>query len=217
MSISNVRARVDGVDYIFLDEVSMVSCHDMYKISAQFAKAFNESNKPFGGINIVFAGDFAQLPPVGGEAISLYSGSIGTQIFSGMSHYGQESAIGKALWHQVITVVILRENMRQKTQTPADAKFCQALENMQYKACTQEDIAFLRTCVTGSASNRPKFAGKNFRNVSIITAWNSQKDKINELGSAQFAKETNQQLVDFYSIDKWVTYEDIPEKVPGCK
>lgn len=134
MSIANVRSRLDGVDYMFMDEVSMLSCHDMYKVSAQLAKAFNESNKPFGGINIVFAGDFAQLPPVGGEAISLFSGSIGTQIFSGMTHYGQESAIGKALWHQVTTVVILRQNVRQKTQSPEDARFHQALENMRYKA-----------------------------------------------------------------------------------
>ena len=76
----------------------------------------------------MFAGDFAQLPPVGGKAISLYSGSIGTQIFSGLSHNGQESSIDKALWNQVTTVVILRENIRQKTQTPADAKFHQGLE-----------------------------------------------------------------------------------------
>ena len=60
-------------------------------------------------------------------------------------------------------------------------------------------------------------AEKDFQNVSIITAWNSQKDRINELGSTHFAKETNQHLVDFYSIDKWVVYEDIPEKVTGCK
>ena len=53
--------------------------------------------------------------------------------------------------------------------------------------------------------------------MSIITAWNSEKDRINELGSIQFAKETNQQLVTFYSIDKWVIYEDIPEKVTGHK
>ena len=79
--------------------------------------------------------------------------------------------------------------MRQKLQSLEDAKFCKALENMRYR----------------------------FRNVSIITAWNSQKDRINELGSAQFAKETNQPLVDFYSTDKWVVYEDIPEKVTGHK
>ena len=218
ISMAKLRTRLDGVNYMFVDEISMLSCHDMYNISAQPAKAFNEPNKPFGGLNMIFSGDFSQLPPVGGgESVSLYSGSIGTQIYSGLSHYGQESAIGKALWHQVTTVVILRENMRQKLQSPEDAKFRKALENMRYKACTQEDIAYLRTRITGPGISRPKLAEKDFRNVSIITAWNSQKDRINELGSVRFAKETNQHLIDFYSIDKWVTYEDIPEKVTGCK
>jgi hypothetical protein len=134
-----------------------------------------------------------------------------------LSHYDQESAIGKTLWHQVTTVVILKENMRQKLQSPEDAKFRKALENMRYKACTEEDIAFLRTRITRSGTSRPKLAEKYFRNVSIINAWNSQKDRINELGSVQFAKETNQHLIDFYSIDKWIIYEDIPEKITGCK
>jgi hypothetical protein len=158
------------------------------------------------------------MPPVGGgESISLYSGSIGTQIYSGLSHYGQESAIGKALWHQVTVVVILRENMRQKLQSTEDGMFHKALENMCYEACTQEDIAFLHTRITGPGKSRPKLTGKDFRNVSIITAWNSQKYRIDELGSVLFAKETNQHLIDFYSIDKWVIYEDIPEKVTGHK
>src|SRR6202051_2240264 len=161
MSMAKVRTRLDGVDYMFLDEVSMLSCHDMYNISAQLAKAFNEPDKPFGGLNMNFLGYFFQLPPVGGgESVSLYSGSIGTQIYSGLSHYGQESAIGKALWHQVTTVVILRENMRQKLQSLENAKFHKALENMQYKACTQEDIAFLRTHITGPGVNKPKLAEK---------------------------------------------------------
>jgi len=100
-----------------------------------------------------------------------------------LSHYGQESAIGKALWHQVTTVVILRENMRQMLQFQEDAKFHKAFENMQYKACTQEDIAFLCTHITRPGTSKFKLAEKDFRNVSIITAWNSQKDRINELGS----------------------------------
>ena len=32
---------------------------------------------------------------------------------------------------------------------------------------------------------------------------NAQKDRINELGSAQFAAETGQTLTDFYSIDRF--------------
>ena len=88
---------------------------------------------------------------------------------------------------------------------------------MWYQTCSQEDIAFLHTCTTGPGSNKPKLAENDFQNVSIITAWNSQKDRIDELGSAQFSKETEQCLVDSYFIDKWVIYEDISEKVPGCK
>ena len=55
---------MDGVDYIFLDEVSMISCHDIYKISAQAARARRVLDDPFGGINFIFSGDFTQLPPV---------------------------------------------------------------------------------------------------------------------------------------------------------
>ena len=44
ISMTKVRTRLDGVDYIFLDKVSMFSCHDIYNISAQLLNAFNEPN-----------------------------------------------------------------------------------------------------------------------------------------------------------------------------
>jgi hypothetical protein len=73
---------------------------------------------------------------------------------------------------------------------------------MRYRACTDEDVAFLRTRVAGRGQNRPKLSSKRFRNVSVITAWNAHKDKLNELGTIRFAQETGQKLVDFYSEDK---------------
>jgi hypothetical protein len=42
----------------------------------------------------------------------LYSGDVGTTVNAGQSVEHQEAAIGKALWHQITTVVILRQNMR---------------------------------------------------------------------------------------------------------
>ena len=75
----------------------------------------------------------------------------------------------------------------------------------------------MRIRITGPGADRPKLAGKDFRNVSIITAWNSQKDRIKELGSAQFAQETNQHYIDFYSIDKWVIHDGMPENALGHK
>ena len=122
---------------------------------------------------------------------------------SGQSIEQQESAIGKALQHQITTVVILHQNLRQDKQTPQDAKLRTVLENMRYKSCTPDDIAFLHIQIAGRGPNDPKLAQKRFRNVSVITAHNAQRDKINELGTTQFAAKNNQMLHYFYSIDRW--------------
>ena len=130
--------------------------------------------------------------------MSLYSRTIGA-IATDMK--SQEEAVGKALWHQVTTVVILRENMRQKKQSTEDGKLRTCLENMRYKACTPDDIAFLRTRVSSSVPGRPSICHKLFRDVSIITSTNLHKDEINRLGAARFAQETGQSLTDFFSDD----------------
>jgi hypothetical protein len=188
---------LDGVDYVFLDEVSIISCRDLYKISAQAAKARGVHDKPFGGINFIFAGDFPQLPPAR-SGPPLYSGNVGTQVNAGQTVEQQEAAIGKALWHQVTTVVILCQNMRQAEQSEEDAKLRTALENMRYKSCTPQDIRFLRTRIAGRGLNDLKLAQKRFRNMSIITGHNAQCDKINDLGCERFASENNQTLTSLY-------------------
>ena len=112
-----------------------------------------------------------------------------------------------ALTQQVTTVVILRENMHQSQQSEEDNNFRTALENMRYRDCTESDIAFLRTRIAGPGSKQPKLAEKRFRNVSMITAWNAQKDRVNKLGTIRFAEETGQDLRAFYSRDTWAEYE----------
>ena len=87
----------------FFDEISMLSARDLYHISNQLSLVLNTPDLSFGGLNMVFSGDFAQLPPaVGGEDVSLYSRSIGSIATSKKS---QEESIGKALWHQFTKVV----------------------------------------------------------------------------------------------------------------
>ncbi|KAJ7658990.1 hypothetical protein B0H17DRAFT_954908 [Mycena rosella] len=68
-------------------------------------------------------------------------------------------------------VVILRENMRQQTNSPADNSLRTALEKMRYD---------------------PKLFSAEFRNVSIITARSSQKDMLNPLGAQRFAADNKQ-------------------------
>jgi len=108
--------------------------------------------------------------------------------------------------------VILRENMRQKTQTPEDAKFRSALVNMRYGRCSPENIQFLRTRMAGKRPDQPNVASKNFRNVPIICGIHSQKDQLNILGCQRFADDTEQSLTNFYSIDKWGKQKDPADK-----
>jgi hypothetical protein len=198
--LNEVRSRLQGVEYVFIDEVSMIACHELYSISARLAQITSMHDAPFGGMNIILAGDFAQLSPVFGSP--LYDGTVERYVNSRMSVREQETIIGKVLWHQITTVVILKQNMRQKTQTEADAKLRTALENMRYAACTPDDIAFLKTLIAGKDDKSPSLKDSRFRNVSIITARNNQRDRINEEGSRRFVADHGLELSHFYSLDE---------------
>jgi hypothetical protein len=126
---------------------------------------------------------------------------VGVSLKAGMTAGDQMNTIGKSLWHQLTTVVILRKNMRQKGQTFADMKLRTALENMRYAACTKQDIVFLRTLCISDPESDPRFKIDKFRNVSIITRRNASRDKINTMGAVRFANDTNQSLNEFYSED----------------
>lgn len=89
------------VEYLMIDEVSMISCKLMLKIHEALCEV-KENTKPFGGINIIFVGDFAQLPPIGDTR--LYS-HINTARAATSS--GQKDFFGKLLWLLINKVIIL--------------------------------------------------------------------------------------------------------------
>ncbi|KAJ2924557.1 hypothetical protein H1R20_g12532, partial [Candolleomyces eurysporus] len=108
----DVIERMKGVGYLLMDEISMVSAINNCRISARCCEAMGVYDKPYGGLNVISAGDFAQLPPVRG--LPLYSRAISLHQSRGQDPSDQEKTIGKLIWLQFTTVVILTENMRQK-------------------------------------------------------------------------------------------------------
>lgn len=202
--LAQVRENLKNVDYIFLDEVSMVDCKLFYSISEKMATALQKEGEPFGGVNFIVAGDFAQLPPIS-TGSPLYSHKVQSVIHTTFAANEQHACIGKALWHQFTTAVILKENMRQKSSSLDDIKFRTALENLRYKACTQADISCFESRVVGRAKDRVKLTDPNFRNVSIVTTLNNHRDRINELAAQRFASESGQTLTTFYSQDRYTS------------
>ncbi|EIN03439.1 hypothetical protein PUNSTDRAFT_19582, partial [Punctularia strigosozonata HHB-11173 SS5] len=158
---------------------------------------------PFGGCHIIFAGDFAQLQPPG-QGTPLWTDVLDNESPKVKQTVNKEKAkFGRALWLLVTNVVILRKNMRQQGMCEEDIKFRTALENLRYKACTQEDITLLKSRVAGPLPHQPKLSDPIYRGVPIITARNVHRDKINEMGAARFALDTGQELICFNSKDKW--------------
>ncbi|THH26548.1 hypothetical protein EUX98_g7646 [Antrodiella citrinella] len=199
--LNAIRDRLRLVDLFFVDEVSMMSCLDVYKISEQLSRIYQNTLEPFGGKNIVLAGDFAQLPPIGGPAVSLYSRSIGLQSAARTLEM-QKKTMGKALWHLIKIVVILRKNMRQQGMSDKDKAYRRMLENLRYKACDDADFALLESIRMGSLTCSTHVAQPAFRDVSIITVHNAQRDAINRVSVPRFAREHGEAIHRFQSIDK---------------
>lgn len=106
----------EGVDYPFIDEVSMIGCRFLLDISDSLSEAKGK-NVLLGGVRVILAGDFAQ-PPLVGE-MSLYArwktserhvASKGTVGSRASTTSGQHAVFGKSLWLGYHDVVILKSN-----------------------------------------------------------------------------------------------------------
>ena len=147
------------------------------------------------------------------QEASLYSGSVDMTNQAQQKPCEQMNMLGKLLWHQFTTMVMLKQNMRQQDENVEDQNLRQALGNMGYGSCTPQDVKFLRSQVIPLNSGLPDMSDVNIRNVSIITPLNVEKDRLNEQGCIRFAKDTNQELHHFYSIDTGKTDEPLPKKL----
>lgn len=60
------KALWKSTDILVIDEISMMS-QKLFEVLDTIGKKIRKNNKPFGGIQLIFSGDFFQLPPVGNK------------------------------------------------------------------------------------------------------------------------------------------------------
>lgn len=118
------------LELLFIDEISMCSAEFLDKIS-RYLQIVRKNDAPFGGVQMVFMGDFMQLPPV----IKKEAGSAGavSAVF----------AFESAEWRRLAPrVIVLTQVMRQAN----DLEFATMLERMRWGNCLPEDLAALTSC-----------------------------------------------------------------------
>ena len=194
-----IRNRIKAVDYVFIDEISMVDCLALYNISAQMNLAMRIDDVAFAGKSMIFAGDFGQLPPLHTSGPALYNPMVSSVIHTTNSVSTQKKSIGKALWHQFTVVVLLKQNMRQTSEE--DQKFRKLLVNLRMNSCDVEDLELMHSRVPHPDHPDIDMDHPDVRHSNMITCWNTNRDLLNEIGVLKFAKAHDRQLYTFYAYD----------------
>ncbi|KAI0708650.1 hypothetical protein C8Q76DRAFT_602014, partial [Earliella scabrosa] len=148
----------------------MVGCNLLAQVSEALvdAKGIDDA---FGGMSVILAGDFAQLPPVSEKR--LY-GWVQTGSNRSGSDRGQRIVMGKLLWLSFNTVVILKQVMRQRGS-----------ENLQF-------VGLL---------SRLREGREDWSMAPTIVSDNATKDALNQYAAEQFARRTGRELHWYHARD----------------
>lgn len=182
----------------------MIGCGLLYEISRALSVA-KENAASFRGINVIFAGDFAQLPPVGYKR--LYTNLIHRQKKGSHLTASEKDVIGKLLWLSIRNVVVLKEVWRQKVQEGHDAvqvnamnMFVDLLVRLREGRCTDEDYQLLCTRLVGNV--QPEWSSEKWKRTPMIVSQNEAKDVLNNAATVAFAKRSGRELHWYYAIDR---------------
>jgi len=155
--------------YLIVDEASMLTT-DLITMTSQVTGQIHADNGmtdatiPFGGMNVII-GDFHQFPPVAKTTSTVYNDT----------NKRMTAKIGRAIYLQFDTVVILQQQMRI-----SDIGWMEILSRLREGECTEEDIKAIRQLVmTNGNCDIPDFSSPPWSEATLVTprhsvrtAWN---------------------------------------------
>jgi ATP-dependent exoDNAse (exonuclease V) alpha subunit len=143
------RRKIKRAHALAIDEISMIS-DQVLEILDRVFRLVRENNSPMGGLQILFFGDFLQLPPIrrSGENFNF--------------------CFGAKVWKELdLEIFVLEEIFRQ-----SDQKFIKILNNLRFGKFDENDRKALESRLKAKDNNsviRP----------TILTTHNSRVEKIN--------------------------------------
>ncbi|KAE8219159.1 hypothetical protein CF319_g7097 [Tilletia indica] len=181
-----------NVRWLFFDEVSMTSCEIMAEIDQALRIGRQNLNTPFGGMNVLFAGDLCQLPPV--RSAALYSNFTST---ANSAHTQTMVELGRAAWQEVNIVVNFVEQMRMK-----DADMAAVLSRLRLRQCTNDDADLLNENTLRSAACPNGKQLDNDLDAIVLTRTNETVRSLNHQRATQYASNTGAGFVVSSAQDK---------------
>ena len=186
--------------FLILDEVSMGGCGKLARISEALCKA--KSNVlSFGGLSVLFSGDFHQLPPV--MDVPLYVNPSSRKMPSLANkttrRLREEQQNGYNLFQDVTkTTVLLREHYRAR-----DEAVYSVLDRIRGGNATATDKELLHSRTFGWPGG-PDVEDKEWRMAVLITTRNNIREAWSNVASLRHAVDNGTQIFISPSIDEGI-------------
>ncbi|KAF5313723.1 hypothetical protein D9611_010075 [Ephemerocybe angulata] len=200
------------VKYLIIDEVSMIGAQFLALISSKLklARGDNptESLKIFGGINMIFLGDFYQLSPPKEPSVYSYRLVRNPTFLQARDNNGLDAIAGAYLWRQVRRVVLLRIAKRQE----GDSVFLEILDHVRNRSCTDNRGVQIRIQgktifellrereLSQVASSEPNQLSL-FEDAPVIVGNKETRDALNAAMLAAHASRIEENVQLYYSVD----------------
>ena len=143
-----------NVILLFIDEISFMSLQSLAQLDTNLRALTGNKRQPFGGIHIIFIGDFRQIPPVKAKNDSFYS------------KYN-------VLWDMLNAVIFLENNHRFKD----DPGWGEILERISLGTATSEDFEMINSRVIG-ANDKELSRLSELENACYACTRNIQRNSI---------------------------------------
>jgi hypothetical protein len=184
--------------FLILDEVSMLGCSKLVKISKALQKV-KGNMLPFGGLYVLFTGDFHQLPPVRDTA--LYHETTISDITASTSKTQQKllenRRQGFLLWQGITErTVLLTEHYRAR-----DESVHSVLDRIRNGNATASDMELLWRRTFGHPEG-PNLTDPDWRSATLVTPRNAVRQAWNNQAALRHAIENKKQIIISPSLDQ---------------
>lgn len=202
-----------GVNYLVIDEISMVGALFLSQFSSRLQQAKSEDPscavKPFGGVHVIFMGDFGQLKPPRQHSLFAHQ-LVDNPSFEESKHPDGVNAMnGAFLWRQVSVVVKLVKNHRHAT----DHAYAAFLDRVRLGECkaptaqsnlshTEDDLQFLRQRDISRLAGIDAVSLGQFRDAPVIVGSRDVRDAVNAKYVAYHSKRLGQSVTLYHAEDR---------------
>ncbi len=190
-----------GKRYLILDEFSMLAKAFVAVLARNIAIGMEGSgldrDQSFGGLNVIICGDLHQFPPVAVSPVEalFYPNDIDRDLGE------PDRMLGRKIYEEFTTVVILKEQMRVSDPTWRDF-----LVHLRYGKVTKEHLTMLRTLILSKAdiasSASPSSTRWSHGDASLVTPRHGVRIEWNSCAGRKWCQSSGQRLYIVHAEDR---------------